>query len=124
MQENSVFEFLPIESGILESQQEYYGALALSDKEGMATKFLEYMLTLIRNGLEKTINTQRSTLSDLERIQYFMERTELSEFTRMDYMKMFMNISSATATRDLKKGVNNGVIQREGENRKTVYKFP
>jgi Fic family protein len=38
-------------------------------------------------------------------------------------MNMFRNISPATATRDLTKGVNNGVIQREGENRKTVYKF-
>ncbi|RLD18695.1 MAG: Fic family protein [Bacteroidetes bacterium] len=123
MQENPVFEFLPIESGILESQQEYYAMLALSDKDGMATKFVEYILALIRDSLAELINAQRAVLTDTERVLYFKEHTDLSEFTRKDYMNMFRSISSATATRDLKKGVERGVLIKEGANRLTVYKF-
>ncbi len=123
MQENPVFEYLPIESGIRDSQQEYYAALAMADKEGLATHFLEYMLKLVRNGLETFVVAQRIVLTDTERLVYFKEHTGLQSFSRKDYMKVFRNISSATATRDLTKGVAQGVILREGESRLTVYRF-
>jgi Fic family protein len=38
-------------------------------------------------------------------------------------MEMFKNISSATATRDLRVGVEKGILKREGENRNTTYEF-
>jgi Fic family protein len=36
-------------------------------------------------------------------------------------MKVFKDISSATASRDLKKGVELGYFNKEGEVNKTVY---
>lgn len=123
MQENPVFEYLPIESGILASQQDYYDVLSRSDREGMATPFVEYMLALILHGLEEMINAQKIALTDVERLSYFNEHTALSEFTRRDYMRLFMNISTATATRDLKKGEESGILQKEGTGRTTTYSF-
>lgn len=38
-------------------------------------------------------------------------------------MKTFKNISTATATRDLKKGVEIGMLIKEGDNRLTKYRF-
>ena len=123
MQENPVFEYLPIELEIQNKQEEYYSVLSISDKEGLCTRFVEYMLDVIKISLENLIAEQSKTLNDEERLTYFQEHSELQEFTRKDYMNMFKTISSATATRDLKKGVEIGILDREGENRLSKYKF-
>lgn len=123
MQENPIFEYLPIEAEIKNSQQEYYNVLAISDKEGIATRFVEYMLRIIRKSLEEQIGEQRVNLTDEDRLEYFKEQSKLKTFSRKDYMKMFKDISSATATRDLRLGVEKGILKRKGENRNTVYEF-
>lgn len=123
MQENPIFEYLPIELEIQRKQEEYYSVLSASDKEGLCTKFVEYMLTVIKISLENLIAEQGKSLNDEERLKYFQENSELQEFTRKDYMNIFKTISSATATRDLKKGVENGILERRGENRLSTYKF-
>lgn len=56
------------------------------------------------------VEDQRRNLSDVERMKYFKEQTELREFTRKDYLHMFKDISTANATRDLKKGVAKGIL--------------
>ena len=123
MNENPIFEFLSIESEIRDNQQLYYDALAQSDKEGISTSFVEYMLGIIKKSLEDLVIDQRQSLSDEERLNYFREHSNLQEFTRKDYMNMFKNISSATATRDLRNGVAMGILKREGENRLAKYQF-
>ncbi len=123
MRENPVFEFLPIELEIKNNQEQYYSALSQSDKEGVSTKFVEYMLNIIKVSLENLIADQRRTLTNEERLLYFKEHTKLKEFTRKDYLTMFKNISTATATRDLKKGVEKGILKKTGDNRVAKYEF-
>ncbi len=123
MKENPVFEYLPIEAEIKSSQKKYYEVLSASDKEGIATQFVEYMLEMIRKSLAKQVGEQRIHLNDEERIMYFKEHSSLQNFTRKDYMEMFKDISSATATRDLRAGVKKGILKRVGENRNTYYDF-
>src|SRR5690606_12004833 len=43
MEQYPVFEFLPFETLISKTQNEYYKALALSDKSGKSTFFIEYI---------------------------------------------------------------------------------
>ena len=121
MQENPVFEFLPIEAQIKLSQELYYSTLSQADKEGMSTMFIEYMLSIIKQSLEVLVKDQRNALSDIERIEYFVEHSAKEEFTRKDYMEMFKDISSATATRDLRKGVEMKYFDKIGDNRVTKY---
>lgn len=123
MQENPVFEYLPIEIEIKNNQREYYEVLAASDKEGLCTKFVEFMLAMIKISLSRLVDDQRRSLSDEERLYYFKEQTDLKEFTRKDYLKLFRDISTATATRDLKKGVDLGILKKKGDNRLTTYEF-
>jgi Fic family protein len=123
MQENPVFEYLPIEIEIRNNQEKYYGALAASDKEGLCTKFIEFMLGMIKISLSELIEDQRKSFTDEERLQYFKEQTALKEFTRKDYLRVFKDISTATATRDLKKGVDLGILKRKGDNRLAKYEF-
>ncbi len=123
MKYNPVFGFLPIEGQIKESQQEYYDALAKSDKEGISTAFVEYMLERIYLSLEDLIDSQRRSLTNTERIEHFIEFSGKDSFTRKDYMAVFKDISTATATRDLKHGTENGYFKRKGKDRTSEYQI-
>lgn len=117
----SVFEFLPFETLISKNQVAYYNALSASDKEGKSTKFIEYMLNIIDQSLSELLENTTKKLSIDERIQIFIENI-VDEFTRKDYLNYFKNLSSATASRDLKKAVEDGIISKKGDKKTTLYR--
>ena len=121
MDEYAVFEYLPFETLMSKNQLEYYNSLSISDKEGKSTKFIEYMLNIIDQSLSELLENSIKKLSDEDRIQIFIE-IFTKEFSRKDYLIYFKNISSATASRDLKKAVENGIILKKGDKKTTVYK--
>lgn len=121
LQDYPIFEFLPFETLISKNQNEYYSALSLSDKEGKSTKFIEYMLKIIEISLEELLQNSTKKLTDKDRILIFLENCT-SDFTRKDYMKYFKDISSATASRDLKNAVESGLISKLGDKKTTTYK--
>ena len=120
MEEYPVFEFLPFETLISKNQAEYYQSLSQSDKEGKSTSFIEFMLNQINQSLEELLGFNIKKLSSKERLEYFIS-FGLKEFSRADYMKMFPHISSATASRDLKKGIELKLLKKNGSNNKTRY---
>ncbi len=121
MQDYPIFEFLPFETLIANNQEAYYKALSQSDKEGKSTKFIEYMLKIIDNSLSNLLINSNKRLSGNERITIFLEQNS-SEFTRKDYMNFFKEISSATASRDLKNAVTNRIIDKFGDKKTTKYR--
>lgn len=123
LKENPVFEFLPIEHVIRSKQKDYYKALELSDKSGKCTLFVEYMLNVIKESLEILVSNQSSIKTDDQRIVYFIENFNEKEFVRKDYLLMFKNISTATASRDLKKGLEMKVWKKTGDDRMTKYRI-
>ena len=50
-----IFTYLPIESMILEHQADYYAALNAANTQGGATVFIEFMLEMILEALEKRL---------------------------------------------------------------------
>ena len=122
MQAFPVFEFIPFESIISETQNEYYASLSKSDKLGSSTPFIEYMLNAIDKSLFNTLEFKNRIMSAEDRITYFSEVSNNS-FTRKDYMSIFKEISSATASRDLKLGVDLGIITKTGDKKNTVYEL-
>jgi len=122
MNEYSVFEFLPFETLISQSQQEYYEALAKSDNKGSSTIFIEYMLHVIEKSLIELLTYNNRIFSDIDRLEYFRALGK-NEFTRKDYMNVFKDISSATASRDLKKGVEIKFFEKTGSKNLTVYRL-
>lgn len=122
MTEFSVFEFLPFETLISKTQENYYKSLALSDKSGESTFFIEYMLGVIDKSLMQLLAFNNRVLTDLDRIDYFIQLGQ-KEFTRKEYMNVFKDISSATASRDLKKGVALNFFKKTGTKRLTKYKI-
>lgn len=118
--EYPVFEFLSFETLISQSQNEYYNALALSDKVGKSTVFIEYMLGVIDESLKSLLNYNNRILRDIDRLDHFIT-LGIKEFTRKEYMNIFKDISSATASRDLKKGVVLNLFEIVGTLNKTKY---
>ncbi|WP_353135526.1 Fic family protein [Pseudopedobacter sp.] len=121
MNELPLFEFLPFETLISKNQEEYYKALSTSDKQGNSTPFIEYMLGIIDYSLLELLENNSKKLNETERLEIFLE-TNKQEFSRKDYMKHYSEISSATASRDLKNGVQLGLIQRSGDKKTSLYR--
>ena len=122
MEKYPVFEFLPFETLISKNQKDYYNALSISDKFGNSTAFIEFMLKQINVSLNELLTQNYRNLSMIERIEYFMfSRKE--DFTRKDYMEVFKDISTSTASRDLKKGIELGLFMKIGAKNKTKYKI-
>ncbi|MCF6269189.1 MAG: Fic family protein [Melioribacteraceae bacterium] len=121
MQEHSVFEYLPFETLINKTQKEYYNALEISDKNGNSTIFIEYMLDVLDKSLTTFLDFNNRMITSNQRLEYFLS-LQSGEFTRKDFMDVFKDISSSTATRDLAKGVKNNILERFGKDNKTKYK--
>lgn len=120
MSEYPIFEFLPFETLISQTQDDYYKSLSLSDKSGKSTYFIEYMLDVIDKSLGSLLNYNNRILKDLDRLEYFL-KLGIKEFTRKDYMNIFKDLSSATASRDLKKGIELNMFESVGNLNKTKY---
>jgi Fic family protein len=121
MSEYPVFEFLPFETLISHTQEDYYKSLALSDKTGKSTFFIEYMLDVINKSLETLLNYNNRILKDIDRLEHFVN-LGIKEFSRKEYMNVFKDLSSATASRDLKKGVELNLFESIGSQNKTKYR--
>jgi len=122
MSEYPIFEFLPFETLISKTQKEYYKSLAMSDKLGKSTSFIEYMFGVIDQSLESILTYNNRILKDTDRLEHFIS-LGIKSFTRKDYMNVFKNLSSATASRDLKKGVELNMFKSIGNKNKTEYIF-
>ena len=120
MKEYPVFEFIPFENIIHKTQSNYYHALSQSDKSGNSTPFIEYMLGVIDKSLAELLNYTQRILKDMDRLEYFLGQG-FTEFSRKDYMRVFKDISTATASRDLKKGLELNLFESSGELNKTRY---
>jgi len=121
-EKHSVFESLPFESLISKSQNDYYHALAVSDKSGKSTAFIEYMLKIIDQALADLLKINGKPMSTDDRVAYFLSLGK-NQFTRKEYMEVFKTISTATASRDLKKAVQEGKLKAEGLGNQTKYLY-
>jgi Fic family protein len=120
MAEYPIFEYLHFETLISNTQSEYYNSLSMCDKLGNSTLFIEYMLDVINKSLASLLDYNNRIFKDIDRLDYFIN-SGVKEFTRKDYMNTFKDISSATASRDLKKGIALQLFESIGSLNKTKY---
>ncbi len=120
---NPIFEYVPIEQLIKDNQKEYYNALSTSDNTGKSTVFIEFMLDMINKALRNTISEAKPLKPNYsKRIEYTLKELN-GWFSRKEYMISCKGISTATASRDLKKLISDGVVELKGEGRMTKYKI-
>ena len=120
MEKYPVFRYLPFETLISNNQAAYYKALSNSDKAGNSTPFIEYMLSIIDRSLDELLENSSKRLSEDDRLQIFLSKQK-GEFSRKDYMDHFKELSTATASRDLKRAVQEHLIIKKGDKKTAVY---
>lgn len=122
MDTNPLFEYVPTEETIRDNQAEYYTILESCDKKGNSTGFIEFMLEVINKTLRETIKKVKVSGIDYEkRTEYALSK--LNEwFDRKEYMAIHKSISTSTASRDLKRLLEDGKLEVKGTGRMTLYK--
>lgn len=122
MKASPIFEFLPIESLIYQDQKKYYLALEKSDAKGASTDFIEFSLEMILKSLTEfsgEILSAKPKATD--RIDMAAEYFKSQSFSRKDYMNLFKEIATATASRDLAQAVAVGIFKIKGTKSKAKY---
>ena len=81
------------------------------------------MLEIILESLQELLSIQNVSLTNVDRIILFKSIVKNDFFTRKAYLNNFREISSATASRDLKFAVENGLIEKMGDKNTTRYRY-
>jgi len=119
-----LLRFVPVESIVRDRQRQYYDALRRSDRAGDCTRFLEFALTALADAVAEFGREVRPPAEPpearLNRAQVHFERRW---FSRGDYLKLHLKLSTASASRDLAAGVARGLLDTRGEKRFTEYRF-
>ena len=122
--EASIFRYVPAESVIRERQGEYYRALEESDRAGSCESFVELMLEIADEALAQIATHVRAPVvtpdQRLDRAEAALGRRW---FQRKDYLELFPALSTATASRDLRRGLDRHRLEPRGSRRLTEYRF-
>jgi len=119
----TIFEYLPFETIIKNQQATYYKVLEECDKAGDSTVFIEFILTAIDKALDQLLAIQVKPLTTKDRFEHFLSTTKDKQFTRKDYLRVFKDISTATASRDLKYATEKNLVTKTGDRRNTSYQI-
>lgn len=115
------FSLLPIESAIKERQAEYYEAIAGSNRAGCSTLFIEFMLTVIMTAAQGLEKLASGKARPDDRVAFMLKHGP-KQFTRRDYMQLVGDIAAHTASRDLRRAVESGLLSIEGDRARAVYR--
>lgn len=119
-----VFEFAPIESIVHARQAEYYRVLAESGRAGNCTPFVVFSLEAMGAALVELLENVRPEPQKVDdRLALARDTFKGRWFSRRDYLLLHRKLSTATASRDLKAGLEAGALRRRGDGRTTEYAF-
>ena len=128
---NPLFEWLPVESVIYRHQSGYYQALTESNEANDSTKFIQFMLeaileTLLDYSQQKNDSTEKSVklllkpreLAIFEKIEsYLVENYQITTAVAQE----LTGLSAATMRRYLQLFVNQGLLEKSGTTKNTLY---
>jgi Fic family protein len=117
-----VFAFLPVEAFIHNTQPAYYAALEYADRQGDCGGFITYLLERIDEALAELLAMPDPVRRAPDRMDLFLQQAPGRPFRRKDYLNLFPDLSTASASRDLAEAVEKGRIVREGTGRTAVYR--
>lgn len=123
MKQSPIFEFIAVETLIHKKQAMYYKTLEQCDRAGDSTAFIEFSLELILKSLQDFLQTFRPSKPKISnRIDFALEHFASSKFSRQDYLQLHKGLSTATASRDLAKAVEDGLLTKLGNKAQTIYR--
>lgn len=117
-----VFAYLPVEAFILRTVPAYHAALGYADQQGDCGRFITYLMERIDEALTELLAAQRPMLGAKDRMGTFLAANGAKRFSRKDYRKMFPELSTATASRDLADAVKTARVEMVGMGRTALYR--
>ena len=99
-----LFAWLPVETIVKEYQQDYYKAIALSDKKGDSTIFITFMLKCILSSLNEMYESNQKILNDI---------TANPKITIKELQDL-IGLSESGVKKVLRQLKNDGLISRVG----------
>lgn len=123
MAQYPILQFVPFETIIHQRQQGYYQALADSQSLGNSNPFIHFMLDVLKTALEFEAGRMNVRKDFESRILSFKEHISQAKFSRKDYQLFHKTLSTASASRDMKRAVLENILLKEGEQRNTKYTF-
>ena len=111
---NPIFAWLPIESIIHDNQSEYYNAINVSNNNGNSTVFIEFMLSVIKQALQESINDKPKNISSKSDLRWnkINDYLETHEYILNSDVQKLLGVSSATATIILVGFMKDGKLKR------------
>jgi Fic family protein len=124
LESSPMLQMVPMESVIRDRQKAYYDVLGRCDRRGDSTEFVEFSLAALRDAIADTLVELRpARATSATRLAAARTRFERTWFRRADYLRLDPSISTATASRDLRAGVDEGKLEQRGARRMTEYRF-
>lgn len=111
---NPIFAWLPIEFIIHDNQSEYYNAINISNNNGNSTVFIEFMLSVIKQALQESINDKPKNISSKSDLRWnkINDYLETHEYILNSDVQKLLGVSSATSTRILVGFMKDGKLKR------------
>lgn len=116
---NAKFEYIPIEEEIYLNQKKYYDSIMQCHINGNANTFIDFMLMFINSTLKKTTQKTKLNNNQLKIIKLIKENQNI---TRNELANK-LNITEDGIKYNLKKLVNNNIIERIGPNNGGYWKI-
>jgi Fic family protein len=118
-----IFAHVPVESLIRARQADYYAAIDRSNRAGTCDGFVELMLDAALEGVRALAPELRApAVTAADRLEAAQRKLGRQWFSRKDYLGLFPRLSTATASRDLRGGVDSGRLQLRGSGRLSEYR--
>ncbi len=104
-------------------QQPYYDSLAKADAQGESTAFIDFMLEMVQEALQKMLNDEQINEQVNPRLDALLAL--IARNPRITYAKAAeaLGVSYATARRDFSQLRNNGLIVREGSDKTGTWRI-
>lgn len=118
-----VFAFLPVEAFILRTQAAYIASLEYADRQGDCGSFIVYLMERMDEALAELLAQPNPVLTGADRIALFLKQAPDRAFRRKDYLNLFPELSTATASRDLAEAVEGRILVLNGTKRQAHYRM-
>lgn len=123
-----VGRYISIENKIEKTKNNYYNVLEKSgigwhEEENDPTPFIKYILGIILasyRDFESRISYVDKKLSAIEQVQTAIQE-KVGKFTKTEIMELVPTVGKASIENALKKLVEEGVIERHGNGKATLY---
>lgn len=118
---HAAFAYLPVENMIWQNQANYYQAISQSTKENNSGIFIDFMLEMILNSVQRHTGTVNDTANDTVNaiLTLIREKADIS----YDELAQKLNLSRRTVSRKIAQLKKNGQIRRVGADKNGYWEI-